>query len=80
MRAIDRKIYEKITDQGLTFDEILEIIEHCSRSELKKSFQDDCLFQPSRYFAKNAVDYLLRSGHIKKDGIRFIRTKEKKSD
>ncbi len=80
MRDIDRKILQKIGDDGITFDGVMEIIDRMSRSELKKSFEDDCLFQSVKYFARNVIDMLLRYRLIKKEGNKFVKVEKKKKE
>ena len=53
MRPIERKILSRITDNGITLDDVLEAIDRTSTTEMKKSFQDDCLFQADKYFFTN---------------------------
>ncbi len=77
MRAIERKVYQKITDKGITFDNVLEIIDRTSRQEMKKSFPDDCHFQSDKYFAKIILDSLLRYKLIRKDGNKFFKVEKK---
>ena len=57
MRPIERKILSGITDKGITFDDVLEVIDKTSTTEMKKSFQDDCLFQTDKYFFTNIFLY-----------------------
>lgn len=80
MRQIDRKVLKKIGEDGITFDGVLEIIDRMSKSELKKSFEDDCLFQTDKYFAKNTIDMLLRYRLIKKEGNKFLKIEKKKKE
>jgi hypothetical protein len=80
MRDVDRKVMKKIGDNGITFDGVLEIIDQMGKSELKKSFEDDCLFQTDKYFAKNVIDMLLRYRLIKKEGNKFIKVEKKKKE
>jgi hypothetical protein len=80
MRNIDRKVLKKIGEDGITFDGVMEIIDRMSRSELKKSFEDDCLFQSEKYFTKNVIDMLLRYRLIKKEGNKFLKTEKKKKE
>lgn len=80
MRDIDRKVLQKIGDDGISFDGIMEIIDRMSKSELKKSFEDDCLFQSVRYFTKNVIDMLLRYKLIKKEGNKFVKIEKKKKE
>ena len=80
MRDIDRKVLKKIGENGITFDGVLEIIDRMSKSELKKSFEDDCLFQTDKYFAKNVIDMLLRYRIIKKEGNKFLKVEKKKKE
>ncbi len=79
MRPIERKLLSKIKDEGITMDDVLEIIDITPTQEMKKSFQDDCLFQSDKYFAKNIINSLLRSRLIKQEGDRFFKN-EKKED
>jgi hypothetical protein len=78
MKPIERKVFQKITDKGISFDDVLEIMDRTSTQEKKKSFQDDCLFQTDKYFAKFIIDSLLRYRLIKKDGNRYFKTEKKK--
>ncbi len=78
MRPIDRKVLNKIKEKGITMDDVLEIIDSTSTQEMKKSFQDDCLFQSDKYFAKNIINSLLRSSLIKQEGNRFFKNIKKK--
>ena len=80
MRDIDRKVLKKIGDDGITFDGVLEIIDRMSKTELKKSFEDDCLFQTDKYFAKNVINMLLRYKLIKKEGNKFIKIEKNKKE
>ena len=80
MRPIERKILSKITDKGITFDDVLELIDKTSTTEMKKSFQDDCLFQSDKYFAKIILDSLLRYKLIRKDGNKFFKVEKKKKE
>ena len=77
MRAIERKVYQKITDKGIIFDDVLEIIDSTSKQEMKKSFPDDCHFQSDKYFAKIILDSLLRYKLIRKDGNKFFKVEKK---
>ena len=78
MRPIERKVYNKITDKGITMDDVLEIIDGTSKHEMNKSYQDDCLFQSDKYFAKNIINSLLRSRLIKQEGNKFFKIEKKK--
>ena len=80
MRPIERKILSRITDKGITFDDVLEIIDRTTTTEMKKSFQDDCLFQSDKYFAKIILNSLLRYKLIRKDGNKFIKVEKKKKE
>jgi len=80
MRPIDKKILNKIKEKGITMDNVLEIIDSTSKQEMKKSFQDDCLFQSDKYFAKNIINSLLRSRLIKQEGSRFFKFEKKKEE
>lgn len=79
MRPIERKVLSKIKEKGIIMDDVLEIIDSTSKQEMKKSFQDDCLFQSDKYFAKNIINSLLRSRLIKQEGNKFFKN-EKKED
>jgi hypothetical protein len=80
MRPIERKILSKITDKGITFDDVLEVIDRTSTTEMKKSFQDDCLFQSDKYFAKIILDSLLRYKLIRKEGNKFFKVEKEKKE
>jgi len=77
MRPIERKVLAKIKEKGITMDDVLEIIDSTSKQEMKKSFQDDCLFQSDKYFAKTIINSLLRSRLIKQEGNRFFKNEKK---
>ncbi len=78
MKPIERKILSRITDKGITFDDVLEVIDRTTTTEMKKSFQDDCLFQSDKYFAKIILNSLLRYKLIRKDGNKFFKVEKKK--
>ena len=80
MRPIERKILSRITEKGITFDDVLEVIDRTSTTEMKKSFQDDCLFQSDKYFAKIILNSLLRYKLIRKDGNNFFKVEKKKKE
>lgn len=80
MREIDRKVLKKIGKDGINFDGVLEVIDRMSKAELKKSFEDDCLFQSDKYFAKNVLDMLLRYRLIKRDGNKFLKIEKKQKE
>lgn len=80
MRPIERKILSRITDKGITFDDVLEVIDKTSTTDMKKSFQDDCLFQADKYFARIIIDSLLRYKLIRKDGNKFFKVEKKKEE
>ena len=83
MRPIERKILSKITEKGISFEDVLEILDRTDRQEMKKSFPDDCHFQSDKYFARIILDELLKNRLIKKDGNRFLKVelnKKKESD
>lgn len=80
MRPIEKKVYSKITDKGISFDDIMEIVDSTPVSEKKKSYPDDCLFQSERYFAKNIVDSLLRNKLIKQEGSRYFKIEKPKKE
>ena len=77
MRPIERKVFNKIKEKGISMDDVLEIIDSTSKQEMKKSFQDDCLFQSDKYFAKNIINSLLRSRFIKQEGNKYFKNKKK---
>ena len=80
MRPIERKILSRITDKGITFDDVLEVIDRTSTTEMKKSFQDDCLFQSDKYFTKIILNSLLRYKLIRKDGNKFFKVEKEKEE
>ncbi|MDO9578652.1 MAG: hypothetical protein Q7J16_12280 [Candidatus Cloacimonadales bacterium] len=80
MRDLDIKVLKKIGDDSITLDGVLEIIDRMGKTELKKSFEDDCLFQSDKYFAKNVIDMLLRYRLIKKEGNKFLKVEKKKEE
>lgn len=80
MRSIDRKVLNKIKEKGITMDDVLEIIDSTSTQEMKKSFQDDCLFQSDKYFAKNIINSLLRSRLIKQEDNKYFKNKKKENN
>ena len=77
MRPIERKVLNKIKEKGIMMDDVLEIIDSTSTQEMKKSFQDDCLFQSDKYFAKNIINSLLRSSLIKQEGNKYFKNEKK---
>ncbi len=79
MKPIERKILSRITDKGITFDDVLEVIDRTTTTEMKKSFQDNCLFQSDKYFAKIILDSLLRYKLIRKDGNKYFKIEKKKT-
>ena len=79
MKPIERKILSRITDKGITFDDVLEVIDRTTTTEMKKSFQDDCLFQSDKYFVKIILDSLLRYKLIRKDGNKYFQIEKKKT-
>jgi hypothetical protein len=80
MRPIENKILHKITEKGVSFDEILEWVDSIPTQEMKKSFPDDCHFQTAKYFAKVIVDSLLRQRLITRDGNRYSLQKQHKNE
>jgi len=78
MRPIERKVYSKLKEKGISMDDVLEIIDSTSTQEMKKSFQDDCLFQSDKYFAKIIINSLLRNKLIKQEGNKFFKNEKKK--
>ncbi len=80
MRPIERKIFNKIKEKSITMDDVLEVLDGTPTQEMKKSFQDDCLFQSDKYFAKNIINSLLRSRLIKQEGDRFFKNEKKKEE
>ncbi|MBC8384902.1 MAG: hypothetical protein H8E57_05240 [Candidatus Cloacimonetes bacterium] len=77
MRPIERKVLQKFTDKGISFDDVLEIVDRTSTQEMKKSFPDDCLFQSDKYFAKVILDSLLRFKLVRKDGNKYFKYEKK---
>ena len=80
MRPIDKKVLNKIKEKGITMDDVWEIIDSTSKQEMKNSFQDDCLFQSDKYFAKNIINSLLRNRLIRKEGNKFFKFEQKKEE
>ncbi|MCD4828993.1 MAG: hypothetical protein K8R90_06145 [Candidatus Cloacimonetes bacterium] len=80
MRPIERKIFNKIGEKGITLDGVEEILDRIDRTEKKKSFPDESHFQSDRYFAKIIIDSLLRRKLIRREGSRFIRPDKEKKD
>ncbi len=80
MRPIERKVFSKIKEKGISMDDVLEIIDSTPTQEMKKSFQDDCLFQSDKYFAKIIINSLLRNKLIKQEGNRFFKNEKKKEN
>ena len=80
MRPIERKVYAKIKEKGISMDDVLEVIDSTSTQEMKKSFQDDCLFQSDKYFAKTIINSLLRSRLIKQEGNKYFKNERKKEE
>jgi len=80
MRPIERKLFKSITEKGITNYDVLEFIDRISPQELKKSFQDDCLFQSDKYFAKVVIDALLRYKLIRKDGNKYYKIEKEKKE
>ncbi|MBN1949425.1 MAG: hypothetical protein JW784_06745 [Candidatus Cloacimonetes bacterium] len=78
MRPIERKVLSQIKENGLTQDQILEIIDRTSTQEMKKSFPDDCLFQSDKYFTRIIIDTLLRLKLIRQENDRFFKAEKKK--
>ncbi len=70
----------KIKEKGITMDDVLEIIDSTPTSEMKKSYQDDCLFQSDKYFAKNIINSLLRNRLIKQEGNKYFKNEKKKEE
>jgi len=80
MRPIEKKVLNKIKEKGITMDDVLEVIDGTPTQEMKKSFQDDCLFQSDKYFAKNIINSLLRSKLIKQEGNKYFKFEKKKEE
>jgi hypothetical protein len=80
MRPIENKILRKITENGVSFDEILEWVDATPTQEMKKSFPDDCHFQSAKYFTKVILDSLIRQKLITRDGDKYCLTKRNKDD
>jgi hypothetical protein len=68
MRPIERKVLDKIGDNGMTIDQIEEIVDSAQPSEMKKSYPDDCLFQTPRQFAKSIAESLVRQRVVIREG------------
>jgi len=78
MRPLERKLLQKISDKGITFDDVLELLDRTGKHEMNKNFQDDCLFQTNKYFAKLMLDELLKNKIIRKDGHKFYKIEKQK--
>lgn len=78
MRLVSRKLFGKISDKGMSKDDVLEFFDRLSPTERKKSFPDDCLFQKDRYFAEKVLGELVRSGLIIKKQGRYFKNEVKK--
>ncbi len=78
MRPISRKVYSKITEKGITREDVLEILDRVNPQEIKKSFQDDCLFQSDKYFAKIILEELQRYRLIKREGNVYLKVEKEK--
>lgn len=78
MRPIERKVLSKIDDKGFTLEQIEEIVDGTTRTELKKSYPDDSHFQPPKYFAKQIWNSLLRYRLVKREGNRLQKIEPKK--
>lgn len=76
MRPIEKKVLDKIGDKGLSLDDIWEIVDNTAPAELKKSYPDDSHFQSGKYFAKQIMDSLVRSGKVIKEGQRIVLPKK----
>lgn len=80
MRALERKVYGKISEKGVTLDQVEEMLDRIDRAEKKKSYPDESHFQSDRYFAKLIVDSLLRRRLLRREGNRFLRVDKEKQD
>ncbi|GEM_PF-957360 len=78
MRPIERKILDKVGENGITLDGVEEILDRIDRTEKKKSFPDDSHFQSDRYFARLILDSLTRQGLLRRTGDRYTRPDKKK--
>ena len=78
MRPLERKLLQKISDKGITFDDVLELLDRTGKHEMNKNFQDDCLFQTNKYFAKLMLDEMLKNKIIRKDGHKFYKIEKQK--
>lgn len=76
MRPIERDVYKKIDSNGCNFSFVEEIVDGMSKSQLKKSYPDDCLFQSPKYFAKSILDTLIRSKLIEKKESKYFKVKK----
>ncbi len=76
MRPIEKKVLDKVGDKGLSLDDIWEIVDSTPPTELKKSYPDDSHFQSGKYFAKQIMDSLVRSGKVIKEGQRIVLPKK----
>lgn len=78
MRAMERKVLHKIDKKGITFDNILELIDGTSTTEMKKSYPDENHFQSDKYFAKLIINSLLRYRLIEKKDNKFFKIEKTK--
>lgn len=79
MKPLSRKILNNIKEKGITRDDVLEILDKTDPKEIKKNFQDDCLFQSDKYFAKIILGELLRYRLIKQDGNVYYKVEKKEN-
>jgi len=79
MRPLERTIFKKLPEENITLDTVLELLDKITRSEMKKSFPDDCHFQSDKYFAKQIMQALVRYRLLKRDGSKYSKVKQQKS-
>jgi len=79
MRPLERKIFQKLPDENISLDSVLELLDRIPRTEMKKSFPDDCHFQSDKYFAKQILQALIRYRLLKRDGSKYRKIKKSKT-
>lgn len=78
MRAMERKVLNAIDKNGITFEQVLEILDRTPTSEMKKSYPDENHFQSDRFFAKLILNTLSRNRLIEKKNNKYFKIDMKK--
>ncbi len=76
MRTLEKKVFQKLKKEGISKDNVLEILDRISREEMKKSYPDECHFQKHSYFADLILKALVRYQLIKKTGHTWEKIKK----